>query len=65
MYIDHYALKYFVNKPMLGGKIYRWLLLFQDYDFQVVVKPGRLNAGPDNLSWIETSEEPNNLEEGL
>lgn len=53
MYTDHSALKYLVNKPMLGGGIYRWLLLFQEYDFEVVVKPGRLNNGPDHLSRIE------------
>lgn len=29
------------------------------------MKPGRLNAGPDHLSRIETGEEPTNLEEGL
>jgi len=28
MYIYHYALKYLVNKPLFGGKICRWLLLF-------------------------------------
>jgi len=40
MYTDHSKLKYLLNKPMLGGGgIYRWLLLFQEYDFQVVVKP--------------------------
>lgn len=26
MFNDHSALKYLVNKPVLGGKIYRWLL---------------------------------------
>lgn len=41
------------------------MLLFQEYQFEVVVKPGRLNAGRDHLSQIETSEEPTNLEEGL
>jgi hypothetical protein len=46
MYTDHYALKYFVNKPVLGGRICRWLLLFQEYDFEVVVKPEKLNARP-------------------
>ena len=39
MYIDHSVLKYLVNKPMLGGRICRWLLLFQEYDFEVIVKP--------------------------
>jgi len=65
MYIDHSALKYLVNKPVLGGKICRWLLLFQEYDFEVIMKPGRLNVGPYHLSLIEIGEEPTNLEEGL
>ena len=29
------------------------------------MKPGHLNVDPDNLSWIETCEEPTNIEEGL
>jgi hypothetical protein len=33
MFIDHSALKYLVNKPMLGRRICRWLLLFQEYEF--------------------------------
>jgi len=65
MYTDHSALKYVVNKPMLGGRICRWLLLFQEYDFEVIVKPGHLNAGPYHLSRIKIGEEPTNLEEGL
>ena len=65
MYTDHSVLKYLVNKLVLGTRIYRWLLLFQEYDFEVVVKPGRLNAGPDDLLRIETGEEPTSLEEGL
>jgi len=60
MYTDHSALKYLVNKPVFGGRIYRWLLLFQEYDFQVIVKPRRLNSGPDHLSQIENGEEPIN-----
>jgi len=35
------------------------------YDFEVIVKPRRLNAGSDHLLQIETGEEPNDLEEGL
>jgi hypothetical protein len=63
MFIDHSALRYLVNKPVLGGRICRWLLLFQEFDFEVVVKPGRLNAGPDHLSRITNGEEPSNLED--
>ena len=65
MFIDHSALKYLVNNPVLGGRICRWLLLFQEYDFEIIVKPGRLNVVPDHLSRIETGEEPTNLEDNL
>lgn len=65
MYTNHSTLKYLVNKPVLGEKICQCLFLFQEYDFEVIVKPGRLNVGSDHLSWIEIGEEPTNLEEGL
>ena len=65
MFTDHSALKYLVNKPVLGGKIYWWLLLFQEFDFEVIVKLGRLNVGPNHLSCIESGEEPNSLEDNL
>jgi hypothetical protein len=38
-------------------------LLFQEFDFEVVVKPARLNAGPDHLSRITNGEEPRSLED--
>ena len=61
----HSALKYLVNKPVLGGNICRWLLLFQEFDFEIIVKPGRLNLGPYHLSRIESEEEPTSLEDNL
>jgi hypothetical protein len=39
MFIDHSVLKYLVNKPVLGGRICIWLLLFQVYDFEIIVNP--------------------------
>jgi hypothetical protein len=65
MFTDHSSLRYLVNKPVLGGRICRWILLFQEFDFEVVVKPGRLNAGPDHLSRITNGEEPSNLEDNF
>ena len=65
MFTDHSALKYLVNKPVLGRRICRWLLLFQEYDFEIIVKPGRLNVGPDHLSRLESGEEPTNLEDSF
>ena len=58
-------MKYLVNKPVLGGEICRWLLLFQEFDFEIIVKLGRLNDGLDHLSRIETGKEPTNIEDGL
>ena len=65
MYNDHSTLKYLVNKPLLGGKICRWLLLFQEFDFEVIVKSSRLNVGPSHLSRIESGEESTSLEDNL
>jgi hypothetical protein len=65
MFIDHSTLKYLVNKPMLGGRIWKWVLLFQEYDFEILVKPGRMNKGLDYLSRLEHGEEPTSLEDTL
>ena len=53
IFIDHSALKYLVNKPVLGGNICNWLLLFQEFDFEIIGKSSHLNARPDHLSRIE------------
>jgi hypothetical protein len=65
MYIDHSTIRYLVNKPLLGGRIYTWLFSFQEYDFKVIFKPGKLNAGPDHLSWILTGQDAGNLDDSL
>jgi hypothetical protein len=65
MFTDHSMLKYLVNKLVLGGRICRWILLFQEYDFYIIVKPGRMNKGPDHLSRLEHGKEPTSLEDTL
>jgi hypothetical protein len=40
-----------------------WLLLFQDFDFELIVKLGNLNAGPNHLSRSTNREEPTILED--
>jgi hypothetical protein len=39
--------------------------IVQEYDFEVVVKPGKLNAGPDHLSRILSGEDAGNLDDNL
>lgn len=65
MFTNHLALRYLVNNPVLGGKICKWILLFQEYEFEIIVKPGRLNVGPNHLSRLETREELVSLEDNL
>jgi hypothetical protein len=65
MFTDHSALKYLVKNSMLGGRIRSWLMLFQEYDFETMVKPGRMNKGPDHLSRLEHGEETDSLEDTL
>jgi hypothetical protein len=45
-----------VNNPLLEGIICRWLLLFQEFSFELIVKHGKNNVGLDLLSWMQSSE---------
>jgi hypothetical protein len=65
MYIDHSALKYADGYCWGGGRICRWILLFQEYEFEVMVKPGKLNAGPYHLSYILSREDVGNLDDNF
>jgi hypothetical protein len=55
-FTDHSALKYLVNKSVLQGRICRWLLLFQEFSFEVIIKAGRCNVGLNHLSRLESGE---------
>ena len=39
--------------------------MFQEFDFEIVVKPRWLNAGLDHFSRIENGEEPTNIDDGF
>jgi hypothetical protein len=55
LFTNHSALKY-VNKPVLEGRIRRWFLLFQEFYFEVIIKPGKYNIRPDHMSILELGE---------
>ena len=50
IHVDHDALKYMVNKPQLSGRMARWVLLLQEFDFTVEVRPSKSHANADHLS---------------
>ena len=64
-YIVHQVHKCLVNKPLHHGIICRWLLLFQEFKFEVVIQPGRANVGPDHLSRVESGEDPIGIDDDL
>ena len=49
-YVDHDALKYLVNKPQISGRIARWVLLLQEFQYTIIVRPGKQHANADHLS---------------
>jgi uncharacterized protein (DUF433 family) len=60
-YVDHSALVYLVSKASLTGKLARWSLLLQEYEFDIVHRPGAQHAVADYLSWLESGEAPAGL----
>jgi hypothetical protein len=58
-YVDHDALKYLINKLDLSGRLARWVLLLQEFDFTIVVRPGKSHGNADHLSRLEPLENSN------
>ena len=54
-----------MNKPLHHGRICRWLLLFQDFEFEVVVEPRKANVRPDHLSRVESRKYPKGIDDDL
>ena len=50
--IDHCLLVWLCNlkDPTFGSRLARWKIKLQEYDYEVVYKPGRVNANADALS---------------
>ena len=50
---------------MHHGRNYRWILLFHEFKFKVIVLPGHKSVEPDNLSRIQIGEEPLSIDNDL
>ena len=55
-HMDHSALLYLVSKALLTGKLARWMLLLQEFEFEIYHRPGVLHAIADYLSRLESGE---------
>ena len=49
-HVDHAALLYLVEKQALTGKLARWMLLLQEFEFTIQHRPGTQRAIADYLS---------------
>ena len=65
VYTDHQDLKYLLNKPLHHGRICRWLLLFKEFEFEVVIRPGKENVRPNHLSRVESGEDLTGIDDDL
>ena len=61
-YVDHQALLYLINKVIIQGRLARWMLLLQEYDFKIIHKPGKNHFGADFLSRATPAGDENSLQ---
>ncbi|POM73499.1 LOW QUALITY PROTEIN: Gag-pol fusion protein [Phytophthora palmivora] len=47
---DDAALKWLMTRPNLAGRLHRWSLTLQEYEFDVLYAPGAINVVADDLS---------------
>ncbi|KAL1268751.1 hypothetical protein QQF64_034114 [Cirrhinus molitorella] len=50
VFSDHSSLRWLMSRPNLTGRLARWSLRLQDFDFDIVHRPGTINKVPDVLS---------------
>ena len=55
---DHDSLKWLMSVKRPSGRLSRWSLLLQQYDFDIIYRPGKQNGNADALSRRYYKEEP-------
>ena len=58
--MDHAALLFLVSKQLLTGKLVRWMLLLQEFEFEIQHRPGAQYMVADYLRRIENDDFPDN-----
>ena len=56
-HVHHSALLYLVSKQELTGKLACWTLLLQEFEFDIIRRPGVQHAVTNYLSRLESGEE--------
>ncbi len=64
-FVDHQALLYVVNKPIVIGWIAKWILLLQEFDFKVVYKLSKIHFLLDHLLKISHGKPTEGIDDQL
>ena len=64
MYFDHAALKYLLSKKDAKPRLLRWILMLQEFDWEMRDKKGSENLITDHLSGLD-QEELNKNDDGV
>ena len=64
-HVDHSALLYLVNKQAFTGCLAQWMLLLQEFKFNIHHRPEVQHAVVDYLSWLESRESANTIYDDL
>ncbi|KAL3687533.1 hypothetical protein R1sor_013842 [Riccia sorocarpa] len=62
-YVDHFALQHLVKKADLSGKVARWILLLQEFNYKVITRSGKSHTNADYLSRLYTEENEEIIED--
>ena len=57
---DHIALEHIHKNPKITGRVARWNILLQNYDYTVQYKKGKLNTNADAVSRLDNLPSPPN-----
>ena len=49
-FVNHMAIKFLVNKAELSGRLARWVLLLEEFDYTIEYKHGHMHLQADHLS---------------
>ena len=52
VHIDHFVIKFLMNKSITSGRVTRWLLLLQEFNITIINNPGKENLVAYFLSWL-------------
>lgn len=56
---DHRPLTWLFNVKDPGSRLVRWRLKLEEYDYEIIYKPGKLNSNADALSRIKLNDDRN------